>query len=175
MIGYCDISPHSSTQLIVTMLVSVSSHPTRGGYLAAAPPIGRSGRRIGRGRGRGPNRTFGRGTSCRTVTYARPPQSLSCRVAGASRSTGRLGLFWSSRGRRLRRPTSTAGLHHLLDELEHVTAVDVPAEMVLRGVLPDQCVRRRAGAATGPRARTPRNAPRRVEWCRLHRRRGSAG
>jgi hypothetical protein len=26
----------------------------------------------------------------------------------------------------------------LLDELEHVTAVEVPAETVLRGVLPDQ-------------------------------------
>jgi hypothetical protein len=50
----------------------------------------------------------------------------------------RSGRRWARASEEIRDPRSRRGAPDLLDELEHLTAVEVPAETVLRGVLPDQ-------------------------------------
>ena len=45
---------------------------------------------------------------------------------------------WARASEGVRDPRSWRGVPDLLDELEHLTAVEVPAQTVLKGVLPDQ-------------------------------------
>ena len=60
------------------------------------------------------------------------------------------GRRWTRASEGVRDPRSRRSAPDLLDELEHLTAVEVPAETVLKGVLPDQ------SALFGVLARLPR-------------------